>query len=149
MFEICGGPYFTVRFPQNVGSSAHYCANSFVQPQPYYSQGCPTNYYDDSYQQPHYNQYPDQFSGSTSYEDSGNVWSEIKRLLTLLVAKDENTQKMLAEHDTILKNRQTAILDLQRTLEDIARRLDEEEEKEKVQQEQLPKVGYTYVEEGN
>src|ERR1043165_1940426 len=56
---------------------------------------------------------------------------------------------MLAEHDNILKNRQTAILDLQRTLEDIARRLDEEEKKDKVQQEQPPKVGYTYDEEGN
>src|ERR1051326_4206965 len=101
MCEICGGPHFTILCPQYEGSSAHYYANSFVQPQPYYSQGCPTYYYDDSYQQPHYNQFSGQFSGSTSYEDSGNDWSEIKSLLTLLVSKDENTQKMLAEHDIL------------------------------------------------
>jgi len=51
--------------------------------------------------------------------------SRIEELLTQLVAKDASTQKTLAEHDILLKNQQSAFLDLQRSVGDIARRLDE------------------------
>ena len=45
--------------------------------------------------------------------------------MTQLVAKDAATQKTLAEHDLLLKNQQSSFLDLQRSVGDIARRLDE------------------------
>ena len=51
--------------------------------------------------------------------------SKIEELLTQLVAKDANTQKTLAEHDILLKNQQYAFLDLQRSVGDISKRLDE------------------------
>ncbi|KAD4385637.1 hypothetical protein E3N88_25806 [Mikania micrantha] len=62
---------------------------------------------------------------SSSGGSSGGSMSKIEELLTQLVAKDANTQKTLAEHDILLKNQQSAFLDLQRSVGDIAKRLDE------------------------
>ncbi|KAD3066469.1 hypothetical protein E3N88_34349 [Mikania micrantha] len=50
---------------------------------------------------------------------------DLQELLTQLVAKDATTQKILHEHDVLYKNQQSAFLDLQRTVGDIAKRLDE------------------------
>ncbi|KAI3717877.1 hypothetical protein L1987_69783 [Smallanthus sonchifolius] len=54
--------------------------------------------------------------GSTSVGGGGSNLGRIEELLTQLVAKDASTQKILHEHDIILKNQQSAFLDLQRTL---------------------------------
>ena len=100
MCEICGGPHFNVKCPQYEGSSEECYTNPFAHSQPYYSQGYHPSHYDNSYWQPQYNQ----FSGSNFSGGSGDEWSRIETLLTLLVAKAANTQKMLAEHDTLLRN---------------------------------------------
>ncbi|XP_076910052.1 uncharacterized protein LOC143567541 [Bidens hawaiensis] len=42
-----------------------------------------------------------------------------------IITRDQVTQKTLAEHDLLLKNQQSAMLDMQRTIGDIARHLDE------------------------
>ncbi|XP_076921464.1 uncharacterized protein LOC143582873 [Bidens hawaiensis] len=42
-----------------------------------------------------------------------------------IITRDQVTQKTLVEHDLLLKNQQSAMLDMQRTVGDIARRLDE------------------------
>ncbi|KAD6119860.1 hypothetical protein E3N88_11131 [Mikania micrantha] len=55
-------------------------------------------------------------SGSSGSSLSGNGGlGRIEELLTQLVAKDATTQKILHEHDVLLKNQQSAFLDLQRT----------------------------------
>ncbi|KAD5802838.1 hypothetical protein E3N88_14198 [Mikania micrantha] len=64
-------------------------------------------------------------SGSGSTSGGGSSMCRIEELLTQLVAKDATTQKILHEHDVLLKNQQSAFLDLQRTVGDIAKRLDE------------------------
>ncbi|KAD7479839.1 hypothetical protein E3N88_02975 [Mikania micrantha] len=56
---------------------------------------------------------------------AGGGLGRIEELLTQLVANDATTQKILHEHDVLLKNQQSAFLDLQRTVGDIAKRLDE------------------------
>ncbi|KAD4888365.1 hypothetical protein E3N88_20438 [Mikania micrantha] len=66
---------------------------------------------------------PSGSSGSTSGASGG--LGRIEELLTQLVAKDATTQKILHEHDVFLKNQQSAFLNLQRTVGDIAKRLDE------------------------
>ncbi|KAD6796712.1 hypothetical protein E3N88_07608 [Mikania micrantha] len=66
---------------------------------------------------------PSGSSGSTS--GAGGGLGRIEELLAQLVAKDATTQKILHEHDVLLKNQQSAFLDLQRTVGDIAKRLDE------------------------
>ncbi|KAD4585009.1 hypothetical protein E3N88_22610 [Mikania micrantha] len=66
---------------------------------------------------------PSGSSGSTSCASGG--LGRIEELLTQLVAKDATTQKILHEHDVLLKNQQSVFLDLQRTVGDIAKRLDE------------------------
>ena len=63
-------------------------------------------------------------SGNKSGEGSEDKLDKIGELLTQLVAKDAQTQKALAEHDLLLKNQQSALLDLQRYVGDVARRLD-------------------------
>ncbi|XP_076939946.1 uncharacterized protein LOC143608938 [Bidens hawaiensis] len=42
-----------------------------------------------------------------------------------MVTRDQATQKTLAEHDLLFKNQQSAMLDMQRTIGDIARKLNE------------------------
>ncbi|XP_076955976.1 uncharacterized protein LOC143630991 [Bidens hawaiensis] len=54
----------------------------------------------------------------------------IEKMLVQYMATD--TQKMLVEHDTIFKNHQDNITDLQRQVEEISRRLDEEDEMERL-----------------
>ncbi|KAD5803341.1 hypothetical protein E3N88_14701 [Mikania micrantha] len=46
-------------------------------------------------------------------------------MLQQLIAKDQHTQVKLQEHDTLLRNQQSAFLDLQRSVGDIAKMLDE------------------------
>jgi hypothetical protein len=76
-----------------------------------------------------HNQGQGQYSGGNSGNKVGSGieggLGKIEELLTQLVAKDAHTQKTLAEHDTLLKNPHSAFLDLQRTVGDIARRLEE------------------------
>ncbi|KAI3807729.1 hypothetical protein L1987_23663 [Smallanthus sonchifolius] len=67
-------------------------------------------------------------SGSTSVGGGGSNLGRIEELLTQLVAKDASTQKILHEHDILLKNQQSTFLDLQRTVGDIAKRLDKRPE---------------------
>jgi len=62
----------------------------------------------------------------------GNDTKEIKdilatqtQLLTQLISKDQETQNRLREHDTILKSQQSAFLDLQRVVGDMAKRMEE------------------------
>ncbi|KAJ0917965.1 hypothetical protein HanRHA438_Chr05g0212131 [Helianthus annuus] len=152
MGEICGGPHFTIHCPNSPGYSINYIANPFVQPQPYYSQGYPSYYYDDPYQQPQHNQgqyyYYDQYSDSNFVGGNDSALSTIKELLVQLVTQKADTQKTLLEHDIIQRNRQSALLDLQSTIEDIARRLKEEEQEQKVQPEKQPTTGNTYDPEG-
>ncbi|KAD6795094.1 hypothetical protein E3N88_05990 [Mikania micrantha] len=92
------------------------------QNQTYRSSGNPPGFHH-SYSQ---NQGQGQPSGSTgSTSGAGGGLGRIEELLTQLVAKDATTQKILHEHDVLLKNQQSAFLDLQRTVGDIAKRLDE------------------------
>ncbi|KAI3742924.1 hypothetical protein L1987_60623 [Smallanthus sonchifolius] len=67
-------------------------------------------------------------SGSTSVGGGASNLGRIEKLLTQLVAKDASTQKILHVHDILLKNQQSAFLDLQRTVGDIAKRLDKRPE---------------------
>ncbi|KAD3337155.1 hypothetical protein E3N88_32675 [Mikania micrantha] len=64
-------------------------------------------------------------SGGTLEGGGGSNLGRIEELLTQLVAKDANTQKILHEHDILFKNQQSAFLDFQRTVGDIAKHLDE------------------------
>jgi hypothetical protein len=41
--------------------------------------------------------------------------------LNKIMSKDEHTQQKLAEHDALLKNQQSAFLDLQRVVGDISK----------------------------
>ena len=122
MFEICGGPHFTVKCPQYEGSSEQCYTNPFAHSQPYYSQGYHPSHYDGSYRQQQY----DQFSGSNFSGGMVDRLSRIESLLTQLVGKDANTQKTLSltlsEHDILLKNQQTMLLDFQRSEEYMVRR---------------------------
>ena len=152
MCEICGGPHFTVKCPQYEGSSEQYYTNPFAHSQPYYSQGYHPSHYYGSYRQQQY----DQFSGSNFSGGMVDKLSRIESLLTQLVGKDANTQKTLSltlsEHDILLKNQQTMLLDFQRSEEYMVRRLDErflEEVEVQVQPEQPPTAGYTYDVDGN
>ncbi|KAD6454135.1 hypothetical protein E3N88_08841 [Mikania micrantha] len=92
------------------------------QNQTYRSSGNPPGFHH-SYSQNQGQGQPSGSSGSTS--GSGSGLGRIEELLTQLVAKDATTQKILHEHDVLLKNQQSAFLDLQRTVGDIAKRLDE------------------------
>ncbi|KAI3814138.1 hypothetical protein L1987_18885 [Smallanthus sonchifolius] len=65
---------------------------------------------------------------STSVGGGSSNLGRIEELLMQLVAKDASTQKILHEHDILLKNQQSAFLDLQRTVGDIAKRLDKRPE---------------------
>ncbi|KAK9057912.1 hypothetical protein SSX86_022751 [Deinandra increscens subsp. villosa] len=64
--------------------------------------------------------------------DAGPTMKEITELvmnqtqiLQQMNARDEATQKKLAEHDTLLRNQQASFLDLQRSVGDIAKQLKE------------------------
>ncbi|XP_076952077.1 uncharacterized protein LOC143625691 [Bidens hawaiensis] len=61
-------------------------------------------------------------------QSSNNVLDLSKKLdemMQQIVTRDQATQKTLAEHDLIFKNQQLAMLNLQRTIGDIARQLKE------------------------
>ncbi|KAI3732622.1 hypothetical protein L1987_63829 [Smallanthus sonchifolius] len=63
--------------------------------------------------------------GSSSGQGSNKGLNRIEELLSQLVVKDQVTQKTLSEHDILLKNQQSAFLDLQRSVGDMARKLEE------------------------
>ncbi|KAI3815938.1 hypothetical protein L1987_15622 [Smallanthus sonchifolius] len=63
--------------------------------------------------------------GSSSGQGSNKGLDRIEELLSQLVVKDQVTQKTLSEHDILLKNQQSAFLDLQRSVGDMARKLEE------------------------
>ncbi|KAD5803433.1 hypothetical protein E3N88_14793 [Mikania micrantha] len=90
--------------------------------QPYRSSGNPPGFHS-GHNQGHNSAPSGSNQGSTS--GAGGGLGRIEELLTQLVAKDATTQKILHEHDVLLKNQQSAFLDLQRTVGDIAKRLDE------------------------
>jgi len=155
MCEICGGPHFTLICPQYVGALAHYYANPSAQPQQYHPQEYPSFHFDDPYQQLQHNQgqFYGQYSDSNSDEGIASRLGMLEEMLVQMVTMDARKQKMLAEQDIALRNRQSEILDLQRTVEDISRRLREEEEEEEEEVEenskQQPTAGYTYDADGN
>ncbi|KAI3816628.1 hypothetical protein L1987_16331 [Smallanthus sonchifolius] len=68
-------------------------------------------------------------SGSSGGQGQfGNQFNNQEVSLTTrdrLVVKDQVTQKTLSEHDILLKNQQSAFLDLQRSVGDMARKLEE------------------------
>jgi len=154
MCEICEGPHFTVKCPQYVGALVHYYANPSAQPQQYHPQEYPSFHFDDPYQQLQHNQgqFYGQYSDSNSDEGIASKLGMLEDILVQIVAMDARKQKMLAEQDIALRNRQSEILDLQRTVEDISRRLREEAvEEEEVEEnsKQQPTAGYTYDADGN
>ena len=61
-----------------------------------------------------------QEGSGTGSGDAGSL-GRIEELLGKLVLKDQETQKKLAEHDTLIKNQQSTFLDLQRTIEDLVK----------------------------
>ncbi|KAD6796323.1 hypothetical protein E3N88_07219 [Mikania micrantha] len=92
------------------------------QNQTFHSSSNPPGFHN-SYPQNQGQGQPSGSSGSSSSENGG--LGRIEELLTQLVAKDATTQKILHEHDVLLKNQKSAFLDFQRTVGDIAKRLDE------------------------
>ncbi|XP_076904889.1 uncharacterized protein LOC143560449 [Bidens hawaiensis] len=58
-------------------------------------------------------------------QDSKGGLGRLEEMMKLILDRDQVTQKKLAEHDLLFKNQQYSILDIQRTVGDIARRLEE------------------------
>ncbi|XP_076942925.1 uncharacterized protein LOC143612962 [Bidens hawaiensis] len=54
-----------------------------------------------------------------------DLCKKLDEMMQQIITIDQVTQKTLAEHDLLLKNQQSSVLDMQRTIGDIARRLDE------------------------
>ncbi|XP_076902631.1 uncharacterized protein LOC143557442 [Bidens hawaiensis] len=50
---------------------------------------------------------------------------KLDEMIQQIVTRDQVTQKTLADHDLLIKNQQSAPLDMQRSISDIVRRLDE------------------------
>ncbi|XP_076956832.1 uncharacterized protein LOC143632135 [Bidens hawaiensis] len=67
------------------------------------------------------------FSGDQSSQGGSNgpdLCNKLDEMMQQIITRDQVTQKTLAEHDLLLKNQQSAMLDMQRTIGDIARILD-------------------------
>ncbi|XP_076935075.1 uncharacterized protein LOC143601581 [Bidens hawaiensis] len=58
-------------------------------------------------------------------QDSNGGIGRLEEMMKLIFERDQATQKKFAEHDLLFKNQQSSILDIQRTVGDIARRLEE------------------------
>jgi len=117
--ELCRGDHSTSECPLIGQEQANYLGGSNYNPgwrnqNNWRSSGAP----------PGFNQNHNHNQGQGSLGSGEGDMSKIEGLLTQLVAKDAQTQKTLAEHDLLLKNQQSSLLDLQRTVGDIAKRLD-------------------------
>ncbi|KAK1428221.1 hypothetical protein QVD17_17050 [Tagetes erecta] len=63
--------------------------------------------------------------GDNDTKEIKDILATQTQLLTQLNSKDQETQNRLREHDTILKNQQSAFLDLQRVVGDMAKKMEE------------------------
>ncbi|XP_076938640.1 uncharacterized protein LOC143606911 [Bidens hawaiensis] len=70
-------------------------------------------------------------SGSSNEQSSGNgkdssgSMGRLEEMMQQILNRDQVTQKTLADHDLLLKNQQSAMLDMQRTIGDISQQLNE------------------------
>ncbi|XP_022007762.1 uncharacterized protein LOC110907037 [Helianthus annuus] len=60
----------------------------------------------------------------SSYDLGGSL-ERMEAMMSQLVVKDQTTQKILTEHDLMLKNHQASFQDLQRVIGDMSRKLEE------------------------
>ncbi|KAJ0588691.1 hypothetical protein HanRHA438_Chr04g0174281 [Helianthus annuus] len=133
MCEICGRPHFTVKCPQYEGSSTPYYANPFVQPQPYFSQGCSLQgydhrpYYNDLYQQPQRNlvQMSDRgFEGSMSRIEE--MFAQTMTQMAQFIAQNQATLESMAEYTERNKKKVEELVRERGELEEVEEESDEE-----------------------
>ncbi|XP_076905366.1 uncharacterized protein LOC143561111 [Bidens hawaiensis] len=79
-----------------------------------------------------YNRNQGQYNSGSSNEQSSGNWKDssggmgrLEEMMQQILNSDQVTQKTLADHDLLLKNQQSAMLDMQRTIGDIAQQLNE------------------------
>ncbi|XP_076936154.1 uncharacterized protein LOC143603144 [Bidens hawaiensis] len=68
--------------------------------------------------------------GGNNGQDLSSGIGRLEEMMKLILVRDQDTHKKIADHDLLLRNHQSALLDIQRTVGDIARRLDERPQEE-------------------